>query len=90
MTRWTDDWQYWEDLLNGDNDYDDMKMSYKLQYGESEYLYEGIQCFVYKQNATPEYETITTVKDCENQVFDNDDKKYVYDSYRSVDDEDFL
>ena len=71
MTRWPDRaWQYWEDLLNGDNDYDDMKMSYKLQYGDSEYLYEGIQCFVYKQNATPEYETITTVKDCENQVFD--------------------
>ena len=49
MTRWPDRcWQYWEDLLNGDNDYDDMKMSYRVQYGDSGYLYEGIQCFVYK------------------------------------------
>ena len=71
MTKWPDrTWQYWEDLLNGDDDYNDMKQSYQLRYGDSEYIYEGIQCFVFGVDANPVYEDITSVDKCEERVFD--------------------
>ena len=71
MTKWPDrTWQYWEDLLNGDDDYNDMKQSYHLRYGDSEYLYEGIQCYVFDRDANPVYEDITSVDKCEERVFD--------------------
>ena len=62
MTRWLmGTWQYWEDLIdNPDNDYNDMKLSYHLRYGGSEYLYEGIQCYVFTNPAVPEYADIIT------------------------------
>ena len=72
MTKWPDrTWQYWEDLLNGDDDYDDMKQSYHLRYGDSEYLYEGIQCYVFSKGANPVYEDITSIDKCEDRIFDD-------------------
>lgn len=60
FTKWPNrSWMYWEDLLNGDDDYDDVKYSYRVRYGKSEYYYEGIQCFVFEQGANPVYADIT-------------------------------
>ena len=43
FTKWTSRWwQWWEDLLNGDDDYDDMKISYRMSYNGSPWYYEGI------------------------------------------------
>ena len=72
MTRWPDrTWQYWEDLIdNPDNDYNDMKLSYHLRYGGSEYLYEGIQCYVFTNPAVPEYADIVTQDNqCDKAIF---------------------
>ena len=72
MTKWPDrSWQYWEDLLNGDDDYNDMKISYHLRYGDSEYFFEGIQCYVFRNDASPEYADITTIDKCEDRVFES-------------------
>ena len=72
MTRWPDrTWQYWEDLIdNPDNDFNDMKLSYHLRYGDSEYLYEGIQCYVFTNPAVPEYADIVTQDtSCDSTIF---------------------
>jgi hypothetical protein len=59
-TKWPNrSWMYWEDLINGDDDYDDVKFSYRVRYGASEYYYEGIQCFVFENPANPVYADLT-------------------------------
>lgn len=53
-TRWQgENWQWWEDLLSGDDDYDDFKVWYEVNSGTSAYVYEGLQCYVFA-NPTPE------------------------------------
>ena len=48
FTRLQGRFQWWEDLLDGDEDYDDFKVLYNLAWNGSGYLYEGIQCYVYR------------------------------------------
>lgn len=45
--------QMWEDLINGDDDYDDLKLWHKLEWTTNGYLYEGVQCYVYETDAPP-------------------------------------
>jgi len=70
FTRWEgDNYQWWEDLLNGDDDYDDCKMFYWVQYGISTYLYEGIAAYVFRDNAPPRVEIpIQTRTPCDGRV----------------------
>lgn len=68
-TKWPNrSWMYWEDLINGDDDYDDVKFSYRVRYGRSEYYYEGIQCFVFENPANPVYADLTP-KECGTTAF---------------------
>ena len=48
FTRMRGRWQWWEDLLDGDEDYDDFKVLYNLAWNGSGYLYEGVQCYVFR------------------------------------------
>lgn len=70
MTRWEgDNYQWWEDLISGDDDYDDCKMFYWVQYGLSSYLYEGIAAYVFRDNAPPRVEIpIQTRTPCDGRV----------------------
>jgi hypothetical protein len=45
--------QLWEDLLNGDDDYDDLKFWHKVQWTSNGYYLEGIQCYVFDDQAPP-------------------------------------
>ncbi len=70
MTKWPDAvWQYWEDLWSGDEDYNDTRLSYKVGYGDSEYYYEGIECYVFSEPAQPVFASINTQDDCEKAAF---------------------
>ena len=54
FTKWDgDQYQYWEDLINGDDDYDDCKFWHKVNWTDDGYVYEGIECYVYR-DAAPE------------------------------------
>ena len=53
FTRLQGRYQWWEDLLDGDEDYDDFKVLYNLAWNGSGYLYEGIQCYVYRDPNPP-------------------------------------
>lgn len=69
----SDDWQWWEDLLNGDNDYDDTKAFYKMGWGDGVYRHEGIQCYVYRTQAPEKvYLTIQNKTDCDPRIFSTD------------------
>lgn len=45
--------QFWEDLINGDDDYDDLKFWHRLGWQPKRDNYEGIACYVYEQDAPP-------------------------------------
>ena len=45
--------QFWEDLLNGDDDYDDLRLWHRLNWTYGGYKYEGIQCYLYGVEAPP-------------------------------------
>ena len=45
--------QFWEDLLNGDDDYNDLKFWHRLGWTYDGFMYEGIQCYVYGVEAPP-------------------------------------
>ena len=45
--------QLWEDLLDGDDDYNDVRLWHKVGWDFDGYMYEGIQCYVYS-GAAPE------------------------------------
>ena len=70
FTHWPNRrWMYWEDLLNGDDDYNDVKVSYGLRYGNSEYINEGVHCWVFAEDAVPVYQEITN-QNCGTKIFD--------------------
>ncbi|UNH61209.1 hypothetical protein SSZBM1_92 [Synechococcus phage S-SZBM1] len=66
-----DNWQWWEDLLNGDDDYDDVKIRYEISATGNGYTYEGIQCYLYA-NAAPAkvFMPITPKDPCSTNKFD--------------------
>ena len=71
FTRWTSRWwQWWEDLLNGDDDYDDMKISYRMSYNGSPWYYEGIAGYVFKELVEPEFRELGSIQSCEDYMFD--------------------
>ena len=71
FTRWTSRWwQWWEDLLDGDEDYNDVKISYRMSYNGSPWFYEGITGYVFGQLVEPEYEVLESIKSCEDFLFD--------------------
>ena len=39
--------QMWEDLLDGDDDYNDVRLWHKVGWSYDGYMYEGIQCYAY-------------------------------------------
>ncbi len=45
--------QMWEDLLNGDDDYDDLRLWHQVRWSYNGYAYEGIQCYLYADAAPP-------------------------------------
>ena len=45
--------QFWEDLIAGDDDYDDLRLWHKIGWTYGGYNYEGIQCYLYA-GAAPE------------------------------------
>ena len=45
----SNNWQWWEDLLNGDDDYDDFKIYYEMLQPGGDYKYDGIECYVFDQ-----------------------------------------
>ena len=54
QTRWQGkDIQMWEDLIAGDDDYDDLRFWHKLSYTFGGYTYEGIQGYVYSKLPPP-------------------------------------
>jgi len=55
QTKWRGDrHQMWEDLINGDDDYDDLRLWHKLEWTINGYIYEGIQCYVYEGAGPPQ------------------------------------
>ena len=73
-TRWTgDNWQWWEDLLNGDDDYDDFKVHFEVMAPGSAYRYEGVQCYLYESEAPPRTTIpIKTKDECATKTFDGE------------------
>ena len=73
-TRWVgDNWQWWEDLLNGDDDYTDFKVHYEVLAPGSAYKYEGVQCYVYEDPNPPRITIPIKTKDnCATQTFDGE------------------
>lgn len=66
-----DNWQWWEDLLNGDNDYDDVKIRYEVTASGNAYTYEGIQCYLFNTPNPPKvYMPITPKDPCSTNKFD--------------------
>ena len=54
QTKWHGkDIQFWEDLIDGDDDYNDLRLWHKLGYTFGGYVYEGVQCYAYAE-AAPE------------------------------------
>ena len=39
--------QFWEDLIDGDDDFDDLRFWHRIGWTYGGYMYEGIQCYVY-------------------------------------------
>ena len=73
-TRWVgDNWQWWEDLLNGDDDYTDFKVHYEVLAPGSAYRYEGVQCYLYEGEAPPRTTIpIKTKDECSTATFDGE------------------
>ena len=45
--------QLWEDLINGDNDYNDLKFYHKVEWWEGEPTFDGVIGYVYENAAPP-------------------------------------
>tara|TARA_X000001036_G_scaffold77598_2_gene69284 strand:+ start:12521 stop:16522 length:4002 start_codon:yes stop_codon:yes gene_type:complete len=45
--------QFWEDLVDGDDDYDDMKLYHIVEWRTENDNYDGVLCYVYENEAPP-------------------------------------
>jgi len=64
--------QWWEDLHgpDSDEDYNDFKVSYRVGWVGSEWLYEGIACYVFGEDAPPPIMIPITVREnCQDPLF---------------------
>lgn len=69
FTRWTSTWwQWWEDLISGDDDYDDVKISFRLGYENSNWYFEGVQCYVFTDLKAPVYRDLNYSDGCDGSV----------------------
>jgi len=59
--------QMWEDLINGDDDYDDLKFWHLVQWEDNGYYLEGKQCFVYDQDKPLPIYKIIEPSTCDNR-----------------------
>ena len=72
FSRWTSTWwQWWEDLIDGDDDYDDVKISFRLGYANSNWYFEGIQCYVFTDLKAPVYRDLNYSEGCEDSLMLN-------------------
>jgi hypothetical protein len=74
FTRWSGKIQGWEDWVGGDEDYDDMRVDYDVQWkGGTNYAPEGIQCYLFKDDILPKVYMTTQVRvGCEaDRLFKN-------------------
>ncbi len=62
--------QMWEDLMNGDDDYDDLKFWHKVQWQSNGYHLEGIQCYVYEDDAPPPVYRNLAPSGCESRIIE--------------------
>ena len=68
----SENWQWWEDLLNGDDDYDDFKVYYEMMQPGSDYKYEGIEAYVFGEDMPDPVKIPVLVKEkCTDPQFDN-------------------
>ena len=68
----SNNWQWWEDLLNGDDDYDDFKIYYEMLQPGGDYKYDGIECYVFDQPSPEKVMMDIIVKEqCSNPNFDS-------------------
>ena len=63
--------QMWEDLMNGDDDYDDLKFWHKVQWQSNGYHLEGIQCYVYEDDAPPPVYRSLAPSGCDSRIVEN-------------------
>lgn len=63
--------QMWEDLIDGDDDYDDLHLWHQVEWSTFPgYIYEGVQCWVYNQDRpTPINININLEQQCEQRDF---------------------
>lgn len=63
--------QMWEDLIDGDDDYDDLHLWHQVEWSTFPgYIYEGVQCWVYNQERpTPINININLEQQCEQRDF---------------------
>lgn len=53
-TKWSGKMQGWEDWEGGDQDFDDVKIYYNVKWeNQSNYISEGVQCYVYENDRLP-------------------------------------
>ena len=74
QTKWKGErHQFWEDLIDGDDDYDDLRFWHRLAWESLDgYKYEGIQCYVYKDPAPdPVMLKLNQKGDCDPRGFKN-------------------
>lgn len=78
FTKWKgSNKQMWEDLINGDDDYDDLKLWHKVEWSANGYIFEGIQCYVYgTDRPTPVYRNINP-PGCEGRLVESSFKDVV-------------
>lgn len=72
FSKWVgNNFQYWEDLIGGDNDFDDMKFWHELNWHGQTYKYEGVQCQVWRDaGPTPIKVPIQQKGPCDTRLFD--------------------
>ena len=70
-TVWKGDhWQWWEDLIGGDSDFDDCKFWHEVIWAGGSTTYEGIQCYVWENDSpTPVTKPMLTKNDCDPRLF---------------------
>lgn len=62
--------QMWEDLIAGDDDYDDLKFWHKVQWQGNGYALEGVQCFVYRDDAPPPIYRNLIPSGCDSRIIE--------------------
>ena len=60
--------QFWEDLLNGDDDYDDVRMWHRLRWWKNRENYRGTQCFVFGDPNPPKIMQKILPETCDERV----------------------